>query len=252
MKGTDLKAKEIFLVCSAIAVLMFFVGCGIEEPLERVTPEPKPYTKNLPSAYNSIELSRSTSANVLDSIKQHKGELTSQSQSVVAGWGEKKKTYQFWVTMAGFSEEDFTVTRKYFLAVDEKPWHLGAEGQSQRFDCQMILDEQTLSEPYTGENQKRIAIFKKVFENTRDDIAQVRNDSRVLDTGGMMINQTMERILYVLNQSPGLAERLSEDNGLDFDHLTLGKSRVQMMLNGKVVTLKIRIGNLKRIWNTKS
>ena len=112
----------------------------------------------------------------------------------------------------------------------------------------MILDEQTLAEPYTSENQKRIAIFKKLHENTRNDIMQVRQDSKVVDTGAMMINQTLERILYVLSQSPGLAEKLNADDGLDFDHLTLGKSRVQMTLNNDVVKLKIRIGNLKKIW----
>ncbi|MDD5134392.1 MAG: hypothetical protein PHP01_03150 [Phycisphaerae bacterium] len=244
-----MKAKGIYLVCAAATVLAFFSGCGVtEEPLERITPESKPYTKYLPDAYNSIELNRSTSAYVLDVIKQHKGELVAQSPSVVAGWGEKKKTYQFWLTMAGFSEEDFTVTRKYFLAVDEKPWHLGAEGQKLRFDCQMILDEQTLSEPYTSENQQRIAILRKVLENTRDDIAQVKEESRVLDTGGMMINQSLERILYVLNESPAIAEKLSDDNGLAFDHPTLGKSRVQMILNDNVVKVKIRIGSLWRIW----
>lgn len=249
MERDSLKSSSCLLFWVVVSVAAFFSGCAAENPLEFVTPDSKPYTKHLPDAYNSIELNRSTSAQVLDVIKQHKGELTSQSQSVVAGWGEKKKTYQFWLTMAGFSEEDFAVTRKYFLAVDEKPWHLGAEGQKQRFDCQIILDEQTLSEPYTGENQKRIAILQKVLENTRDDVAQVRSDSRVLDTGGMMINQTLERILYILNQSPGLAEKLSEKNGLDFDHLTLGKGRVQMILNDKVVKVKVRIGSLWRIWN---
>jgi hypothetical protein len=249
MERDSLKSSSCLLFGVIVSVAAFFSGCATNNPLEFATPEPKPYTKHLPDAYNSIELNRSTSAHVLDVIKQHKGELISQSQSVVAGWGEKKKTYQFWITMAGFSEEDFAVTRKYFLAVDEKPWHLGAEGQKQRFDCQMILDEQTLSEPYTGENQKRIAILQKVLENTRDDVAQVRSDSRVLDTGGMMINQTLERILYILNQSPGLAEKLSEKNGLDFDHLTLGNGRVQMILNGKVVKVKVRIGSLWRIWH---
>ena len=235
----------------SIIASVFFAGCGIEEPLERVLKEKKPYTSQLPTAYNRIELKQSTSANVLETVKQHKGELVSQSESVVASWGEKKNTYQFWLTMAAFDEEEFTATRKYFLAIDEKPWHLHAEGQKLRFDCQMILDEQTLAEPYTSENQKRIAILKKLHENTRNDIMQVRQDSKVVDTGAMMVNQTLERILYVLSQSPGLAEKLSDDKGLDFDHLTLGKSRVQMTLNDDVVKLKIRIGNLKKIWNAK-
>ena len=223
-------------------------GCGIEEPLERIQREPKPYTYQLPKAYSSIQLNKSTSADVLEVIKQYNPELVSQSESVIASCGEKKKTSQFWLTMVAFEEEEFTATRKYFLAVDEKPWHINAEGQKLRFDAEMILDEETLSEAYTSENQKRIAILTKVLENTRDDIIQVRQDNRVLDTGGMIINQTLERILYVLKQSPALAERLNQPKGLEFDHLTLGKGRVQMVLDEKIAKVKIRIGRLRRIW----
>ena len=235
------------IILTTVAGLFVF-GCGIEEPLERVQREPKPYTKQLPKAYDSIQLNKSTSADVLEIIKQYEQEFVSQSESVIASYGEKKKGSQFWLTMTAFEEEEFTATRKCFLAVDEKPWHINAEGQKLRFDAEMIVDEETLSEAYTSENQKRIVILTKVLENTRDDITQVRQDSKVLDTGGMMINQTLERILYVLNQSPVLAERLNQPKGLEFDHLTLGKGRVQMILDGKIVKVKIRIGRLWQIW----
>src|SRR4030042_448617 len=210
MKGICLKAISFLAIIFTIAAGLFVYGGGIEEPLERVQREPKPYTKQLPKAYDSIRLNKSTSADVLEIIKQYGQEFVSQSESVITSYGEKKKVSQFWLTMVAFEEEEFTATRKYFLAVDEKPWHINAEGQKLRFDAEVIIDEETLSEAYTSENQKRIAILTKVLENIRDDITQVRQDSRVLDTGGMMINQTLERILYVLNQSPVLAERLNQ------------------------------------------
>jgi hypothetical protein len=174
--------------------------------------------------------------------------MVTQSKSVVVSWGEKKETSQLWLTMAAFNEEDFTVTRKYFLTVDEKPWHLGAIGQALRFDSEMTIDETTLTEPYPGENEKRIAIFKKALENTRDDFAQVRQDNRVLNEGAMMTNQTMERIIYVLKESPTLAAKFDDPNGFEFDHPTLGKSRVGMTLNNDVAKIKIRIGSVKRSW----
>jgi hypothetical protein len=193
-------------------------------------------------------MKRSTSADVLAVIKQDKSEMVTQSKSAVVSWGEKKETSQFWLTMAAFNEEDFTVTRKYFLTVDEKPWHLGAIGQALRFDSEMTIDEATLTEPYPGENEKRIAIFKKVLENTRDDFAQVRQDNRVLNEGAMMTNQTMERIIYVLKESPTLAAKFDDPNGFEFDHPTLGKGRVGMTLNNDVTKIKIRIGSVKRSW----
>jgi len=248
LKGTGVKAYVSVIFVVSMFAAVFFAGCGIEEPLERVSKEPKPYTNKLPRAYKNMELRQTTSAEVLENIKLNKSELVSQSESVVACWSEKKKTYQFWLTMAAFDEEDSTVARKYFLAVDEKPWHLHAEGQKLRFDCQMILDEQTLTEPYTSENEKRIAIVKKMLEITRDDFMKVRQDSKVVDTGAMMTNQTLERILYVLSQSPQLATRLVEETGMDFDHPTLDSGRVRLILCKNVAILKIRIGNLKKIW----
>lgn len=239
-----------------LAAAVFFAGCGIEEPIERVTLEPKPYVWQLPGAYKDIQIGKSTSVDVLEGIKQYKSEIISESKSVIASCGEKKKTYQFWLTMVGFDEEDFTVTRKYFLAVDEKPWYINwnikTRGQSLRFDAEITVDKNTLAEPYTSENQKRIAIMRKALENFRDDIMQVRQDNRILDTGAMMTNQTFERILYILDKSPAFATRLDGPKGLDFDHLTLGKGRVQMVLNNNVVTFKIRIGRpLSLIWDAK-
>ena len=244
MERTALKASKFLL----LALAVFFAGCGIEEPIERVKIEAKPRTNQLPQAYNSIHIKQSSSAEVLETIKQYEPELISQSESVVASWGEKKQTSQLWLTMAAFDEEDFTLTRKYFLAVDEKPWHPFSEGQKLRFDSEMVLDEAVLSEPYPNENEKRIAILTKVLDNTRDDIMQVRQDSKVLDTGAMMINQTLERIVYVLKASPAIAARLGEPNGLDFDHLTLGKSRVGLKVDDNVARIKIRIGRVKGLW----
>jgi hypothetical protein len=249
MERVPLKASNFLLFLIAVSTALFYGGCGVEEPLERVRPESKPYTKRLPAAYNDVQLNKSTSTNVLEVIKQYKQELISQSESVVASYGEKKGGYQSWMTIVAFDEEEFTATRKYFLAVNEKPWIIGARGQKLRFDTEEVLDEQTLSEAYTSENQKRIAILKKVLENLRKDISQIRQESKIPDIDGMMINQTFERILYVLDQSPALAERLDQPNGLDFDHLTMGKGRVGLKLEGKIVKVKIRIGRM--LWNWK-
>jgi cellulose synthase/poly-beta-1,6-N-acetylglucosamine synthase-like glycosyltransferase len=242
-----------FLVLAGAVLL---AGCGIEEPIERVTLEPRPYVWRLPGAYKDIRLGKSTSVDVLEGVKRYKSEIISESESVIASCGEKKKTYQFWLTMVGFDEEDFTVTRKYVLAVDEKPWYINwnikTRGQKLRFDAEITIDEDTLTEPYTSENQKRIAIMRKALENFRDDIMQVRQDNMILDAGAMMTNQTFERILYILDKSPAFATKIDRPKGLDFDHLTLGKGRVQMAIKNNVVTFKIRIGSpLSLIWDAK-
>ncbi len=248
LKGFLLKPTNFVLFLITISAAVFFAGCGIEEPIERIKPEPKPHTKQLPAAYNSIHIKQSSSAEAIETIKQYEKELVSQSESTVASWGEKKGTSQLWLTLAAFDEEDFTLTRKYFLAVDEKPWHLLAEGQKLRFDSEIVLDEAVLTEPYPNENEKRIAILQKALDNFRDDIMQLRQDSKVLDAGAMMANQTLERIIYILKASPAVAARLDDPNGLDFDHLTLGKSRAGLTVDDNVAKIKIRIGRVKRLW----
>jgi hypothetical protein len=237
-----LKVANFLLILITAAAGLFYGGCGIEEPMERVKTEGSPRTSELPSAYNAITLKQSSSADVLAAIKQSKKELLSQSESVIASWGEKKKGSQLWLTAAAFDEEDLTVTRKYFLAVDEKPWHLLAEGQKLRLDIEMIADEKLLSEPYSSENEKRIAVLKAIIENMRDDITQIRQDSRIVHVSEMITNQGLERILYVLTQSPAMGERLSETDGLEFDHLTMGRGRVRMLINGEIVKLRMIVG----------
>lgn len=228
---------------------MFLSGCfGSEEMFERVWPENKPYTNTLPDAYNRVDLKESTSADVLTFIKRKKPdiELLSQSEGVVASFGEKKETKQFWMTLVAFNEKNFTAERKYFLAVDEKPWHLFAKGQRLRFDTEMVLSRAQLDAPYSSENARRIAIVRQILKNCRSDILQVRQDSRVLNASAMIINQTLERLLYIFHKSPARAAWLDRRDGLEFDHPTMGWGKVRMVFDDDVVKLKIKIGRVAR------
>ena len=228
---------------------VFFSGCfGSEEVFERVWSEGKPYTSSLPDAYDRIDLKETTSADVLTFIKREEPdiELLSQSESVVASFGEKKETKQFWVTLVAFNEESFTADRKYFLTVDEKPWHLLAEGQRLRFDTEMVFGMEQLEAPYSNENARRIAILQQVLENCRTDILPVRQDSRVLNASAMIINQTLERLLYIFDKSPARAAWLERRDGLEFDHPTMGWGKVRMVIDEDIVKLKIKVGRVAR------
>ena len=236
-------------VTLTVICCVFLCGCfGIEEVGERLWSEGKPYTNQFPEAYNKVDLKETTSADVFTFIKRDKPdvELLSQSESVIASFGEKKGTKQFWMNMIAFDEEAFAATRKYFFAVDEKPWHLFAEGQKLRFDTEMVLGEEQLNEPYSNENARRIGILRQILEITRSDILQIRQDSVVLDQAAMMINQTIKRLLYVFDASPARAAWLDRLEGLEFDHPTLGWGKVRMVFDEDVVKLKIKIGRVAR------
>jgi hypothetical protein len=62
-----------------------------------------------------------------------------------------------------------------------------------------------------------------------------------------------ERILYVLNESPGLAQRLGDPNGLDYKSMVFDNSRVGLYIDdaNSIVTTKVRVGNVKKLWNIK-
>jgi len=228
------------------AVITLFSGCGIKEYSEYIKKEKAPFTADLPNAYGDIAVKRSTSAEVLDRIKRDDIELISQSESVVACWGEKKKDSQFWLTAVAFDEESFTAWRKYFLTVDERARHLFSPGQKMLFQTEQVMGADVLGEPYSNANEKQIAIIEAILENVRNDITAVSADSRVLSVGDMMLNQTIERIIYILKKSPALAARLGEYEGLFFDHMTLGPSRVKLNLYGDTVTMKIKSGRVKK------
>ena len=228
---------------------VFFCGCfGSEEVFERVWSEGKPYTNQLPDAYDRVDLKETTSADTLTFIQRKKPEieLLSQSESVVASFGEKKQTKQFWMTLVAFNEENFTADRKYFLVLDEKPWHLLAEGQRLRFDTEMVFGRELLDAPYPNENARRIAILRQILENSRNDILQIRSDSQVLDAAAMVINQTIERLLYIFDKSPARAAWLDRRDGLEFDHPTMGWGKVRMVFDEDVVKLKIKVGRVAR------
>ena len=244
-----MKAAIFYKITLAVLCCVFFCGCfGSEEVAERLWSEGKPYTKNLPQAYDQVYLKETSSAEVLAFIKRDKPdiELLSQSESVIASFGEKKGTKQFWMNMVAFDEEDFAATRKYFLAVDEKPWHLFAEGQKLRFDTELVFGKEQLSQPYSSENARQIAIIEQLLETFRSDILQIRQDSRVLDAAAMMINQTLERLLYIFDKSPGRAAWLNRRDGLEFDHPTLGWGKVRMVFDDDIVKMKVKIGRVGR------
>ena len=244
MKTTILCKITLTVLCC-----VFFCGCfGSEEVFERVWSEGKPYTGDLPDAYDRIDLKETTSADTLTFIQRKKPEieLLSQSESIVASFGEKKETKQFWVTMVAFNEDNFTAERKYFLAIDEKPWHIFAEGQRLRFDTEMVFGAEQLDAPYSNENARRIAILQQILENSRSDILAVRSDSRVLNASAMIINQTMERLLYIFDKSPARAAWLNRRDGLEFDHPTMGWGKVRMVFDDDLVKVKIKIGRVAR------
>jgi hypothetical protein len=195
------------------------------------------------SRYYLTTLKLSRSADILPVIVEEQRELLSQSESVVASWGQNKKGSTLWFNMIAFDEESLAAARKYCFAVYEKARTFYLKPiQRLRFDAQIVLDEQTINHPYAGTNEKRIAVLKKILADFKQDAAQLTFDSQTLHSASMMVNQALNTIVYKLDASPALAAKLSGYPGLDFDHMTLGPGKVRMLIENDIAKIKIKIG----------
>ena len=250
MQNQNLKLKilnfELWFLIFSLQLLVIFGLCGCKV-VEYFKPEELPYDEQLSESYYQTELKVSTSADVLTTIHKPEYELLSQSKSVVASFGQKKKGREIWLNMVAFDENELTTMRKYFFVIDEKPKSLLMLIRPRRklmFDSEMVLQADVLDKPYANENARRIAILKRVLENSRKDIKEVGPDNKMIVVCGMLINQSLEASLVELDSSPVLASGLSEPAGVEFSHMTLDKGKIQMVVADDIVSIKIRVDSL--------
>lgn len=242
MQNQNLKLKVFnFVLCFLVFGLC---GCAV---VDYFKPEKPPYDEQLSESYENTILKVSRAADVLAAIYEPKYELLSQSKSVIASSGQKKKGHEIWFNMVAFDENALTAKRKYFFLIDEKPKSFWVQPKRMlRFDSEMVLGAELFNEPYVNDNAKRIAILRKILANVHRDIYDVGAEDKNLSTCGMLINQTMETILVKLESSPVLATKLNPVEGLDFDHITLGAGKIWMGASGDIVNVKIRVDSFLR------
>jgi len=245
VKGGSLRVKNCTIYFFISVFLCGLYGCSLSRDFVGfLKPEGPPSNKQLFSSYSLTELKKSSAADVLSVIHRPEYELLSQSRSVVASVGEKKKGYKSWLNMVAFNEDETTAMRKYLLIVNERPKVLFTEPwEGFSFDCEMVLESEILDEPYSNENARRIEILRKVQEYAHDDIEELSEDNEIISVSGMLINQGIEAVLVKLDASPALAIKLDKKEALDFDHLSFAKGKIQMVVEDDVARLKMRLGS---------
>jgi hypothetical protein len=220
-------------------------GCSYyTETFESLAP---PYESA--DAYKKTTLKESTSADVLAVITRD-DELLSQSKSVVASQGIKKKGHKLWLTMVAFDENALTARLKCFFIVDEKAESVPFITRRRLdFDIETVVDSKVLEEPYANENARRIAILEDVLEQIRSDKGEVAPDNKMIEICGGLINQTLTTILQKLKDSPVLATKLSSKNGLGFEHITIGKGTIVMNITDDIAAVRVRSGGF--VWGSE-
>lgn len=258
MQNHNLKNKNrttlyfvLWLFAFGFSFSIIFSGCITLDAIEFFRPEGPPDANETFTSYYQTELKTSTSAEVISTIHLPEYELLSQSKSVVASFGEKKKKgFKAWFKMVSFDENELTAKRKYLFVEDERPKRLSLESWPQaEFDCAIVLDSKILEAPYSDNNTRRIAILKAVAENFRTDMAEVKLDNKKLGGLGMMVNQALEMVLVKLDSdvaSPALAKKLSDQLGLKFNHINLNQGRIRMIVADDIAMVRMRLGSSVR------
>jgi hypothetical protein len=218
-----------------VIVAAAFTGCC--KPLDQY--------EDVFSRYYSTTLKTSTSADVLSTIQNTDDELLSQSESVVAAWGKqgkpKDKIRTHWFNMVVFDEDAMTAARKYGFILEETNKGLNRTPKpALRFDGEMVLEKSVLDEAYASNNAKMIAILEVVNDQFRDDALELIHDSATLRSSSIMVQQAIKQVLIRLMSSPAEAAYLPRLEGMAFDHTTLGKSRIRMLIEEDIVKVKIK------------
>ena len=226
------------LLC-ALALLLFS-GCLYLGSLKSEKP---PYDWQIYQPYNRTLLKVSRPSEVLAMINRPEYEILSQSESVVASWGQKREGYKSWFNMVAFDDNELRAKRKYVLVVDDRVGLLEQSKKDMSFDCQMVLERELLAEPLASDNARRIAVLQRVKENVLKDIEEVGSDNRLLRISGLMANQALEAVLVKLEQSPAFASRLDQPLGTEFSHPSLDRGRIQMFIDVDIVSVKVRLGS---------
>jgi rubredoxin len=245
VKGKSLRVKNCTIYFFISVFLCGFCGCSLwGDFVGFFKPEGSPSDEEIFSSYSLTELKKSSAADVLTVLHRPEYELLSQSKSVVASAGEKKKGYKSWLNMVAFNEDEMTAMRKYLLIVNERPKVLFTEPwEGLGFDCEIVLEREILDKPYSNENARRIEILRKVQENAHSDIEELSTDNEIISVSGMLINQGLETVLVKLDVSPALAAKLDKKDAVEFDHLSFNKGKIQMVIVDDVARVKMRLGS---------
>ena len=231
-------------LCLTVAIVCCIVLAGCQETI----PDSKVFGR-----YYLTTLKFSTSADVLNVIADDEKELLSQSQSVIASYGQKKDAQELWFNMVAFDEASLKAVRKYAFLVDESSGlYIVTKKRTLRFDARAVVDAKLMAEPFENENAHNIAILRDVSDKFHDDIGQLTFDSVDLNSAAMLTMNIFNTALVKLDNSPALATRLAREAGMEFDHMNFGKGNIRMIRQGDIVSIKIKIGQAAKGFEKQS
>jgi hypothetical protein len=204
----------------------------------------KPIPETMFFTYNETKLGQSSSGDVLNYMDMSMTTLVSQSDTVVASWGEDKNGFQQWLDVVAFDEETADAVRKYFFFVDEKARHIPFlhPKWTARFDAELMLDKAVLDKPYPDEKLRNIAILKEIQKQFASDIAKVTSDNKMLGICQLVVNESFETVVFQLNETPAWATKLDTPDGWQFNSRNFYTGTIHMHEEDGTASITIELG----------
>lgn len=257
------KAKAVrgVLCMAALLFATCLSGCGA---LSYLPPERLPYAR-LAFPYAHVQLKTSATLDVLNLARAPEYQLDrgatdelllTQSDTAVAFSGRSKDKRKSWFTLVVFDEYRLTAKRKYFFLADEQAetvptqpgQYLVPPRKGLVFDAQFVVDPEILTTPYATQEAQKVAMVRWLAEQFQKDMTALlggsdtpARGSTVLSTSGMMMRQTFTGLLAELGKSPGLAQMLADESGMEFPHVSMDKGRARLLAQDDVGAATIRV-----------
>jgi hypothetical protein len=256
IKSKQIKTVHVCIFAASV-LLISQAGCSTVSPWTKA--RHRSHQARLSAPYDQIVVKQSIIQNAVPRIQRLNDEtqadlaaveMISHSENVVVSVGQSEDGYQTWFNMVIFSENELNVVRKYFFVVDDKTKSIQFEpNQGLRFDCEVELEKEVFADPDTSDNARRIEILRNVLNYFRKDMNELRDDldtpdqgNKTIDICRLLINQTFDVVLREIDRSPILASRLNQAGGVEFDHISFDKGKIQLIVKGDIAIVKIRLG----------
>jgi len=240
IKGAAIMKSKIVLFLTAVLFVVTLSGC------HRVSQDATAFNR-----YYMTTLKLSTSADVIPMIEAE-GETLTQGENAVASCGNAKKGSVIWFNAVAFDDDTSRAFRKYAFVANPKATGLFvAKAQTMRFDAELVINVGVLNEPFASENARKIAVLRSILADFSNDFRPLVTDNQTLNSGSLMVKQLLKGLIVKLEASPALAGTLENYSGMDFDHMTLGKGKVRMVVENGMVELKVMTGSTIRNFERK-
>lgn len=255
--------QRMLKILGAMAMVMAAQGCSTFQ--RYIHPGQFSYPQ-LSSLYRQTALNRTGSLEVIRAAQAAPGEedaldlrecqWVAESGHVVAAFGQSSDTYTHWFSLFAFDPYDLTATRKYFFLFNEKAAASPFDGhrflKPRRvlvFEAELIMTD-SLPQPARRETERKVAVLKEATRQLRKDVEVMTTGQEgavrhyhELASNGMFSNQVLEAAARRLEQFPILADKLTSQEGVEFQPVGLDKGTIWMGIDEQdTVYLTIEVG----------